>query len=222
MGSMVDAFGNDYLKPGENLTGEDLDNGLSYLVNQQGHSVSEMYGELVGYEPTHSSLVRSACDEMRENTSEARSELCCLLRVDGDSLFELMSAVDEAAKSIVLPIHDATLGVFNQWSGCGGMLDIQLERDAELPLSMVYDLQIEGQSGTNQVGSYTVREVYGNGGEDWKRGFKLQDAPVLDVREDYERALAAAAEKRVVPLAPRIREVTADPDVAAAAKGPRV
>ncbi len=45
MGSIVNAFGNDYREPRlEDVDAEDLDNALSYLVNQQGHSIAEVYG----------------------------------------------------------------------------------------------------------------------------------------------------------------------------------
>lgn len=45
MGSIVHAFGNDYRDPRlEDVDAEDLDNALSYLVNQQGHSIAEVYG----------------------------------------------------------------------------------------------------------------------------------------------------------------------------------
>lgn len=68
MGSIVNAFGNDYRDPSlEDVDAEDLDNALSYLVNQQGHSVAEVYGNV------DNAFIRSVREEIDENSSEAMS-----------------------------------------------------------------------------------------------------------------------------------------------------
>lgn len=77
MGSIVHAFGNDYRDPRlEDVDAEDLDNALSYLVNQQGHSIAEVYGN------GDNAFIRSVREEIDENSSEAMSELCALVRMD--------------------------------------------------------------------------------------------------------------------------------------------
>lgn len=83
MGSIVNAFGNDYRDPSlEDVDAEDLDNALSYLVNQQGHSVAEVYGNV------DNAFIRSVREEIDENSSEAMSELCALVRMDGQQLLD--------------------------------------------------------------------------------------------------------------------------------------
>lgn len=126
MGSIVDSFGNDYREPRlEDIDAESLDNALSYLVNQQGHSVEEVFGN------PDNAFIHSIREEIDENSSEAMSELCALVRMDAREMLDLIGKRSEAKGSLVLPRDCATMGIFNQWSGCGGVLDILLEKDAE-------------------------------------------------------------------------------------------
>lgn len=187
MGSIVHAFGNDYRDPRlEDVDAEDLDNALSYLVNQQGHSIAEVYGN------GDNAFIRSVREEIDENSSEAMSELCALVRMDGQQMLDFIEKRNEAKDSLVLPKDYATMGIFNQWSGCGGMLDIQLEKDAVLPLSMVREFQIEGVRGdTNLWGGYTVDEVYGLVGSAWMP-VHYREGTETGVKEDYSLALDKA------------------------------
>lgn len=187
MGSIVHAFGNDYRDPRlEDVDAEDLDNALSYLVNQQGHSIAEVYGN------GDNAFIRSVREEIDENSSEAMSELCALVRMDGQQMLDFIEKQHEATDSLVLPKDYATVGIFNQWAGCGGMLDIQLEKDAVLPLSMVREFQIEGVRGdTNLWGGYTVDEVYGLVGSAWMP-VHYGEGTETGVKEDYNFALDKA------------------------------
>ena len=187
MSSIVNAFGNDYREPRlEDVDAEDLDNALSYLVNQQGHSIAEVYGN------ADNAFIRSVREEIDENSSEAMSELCALVRMDGQQMLDFIEKRNEAKDSLMLPKDYATMGIFNQWSGCGGMLDIQLEKDAVLPLSMVREFQIEGVRGdTNLWGGYTVDEVYGLVGSAWMP-VHYGEGTETGVKEDYNFALDKA------------------------------
>ena len=194
MGSIVDAFGNDYRSPDlDRLDAEDLDNALSYLVNQQGHSVTEVYDALAqgGHDDP---FIKSVHEEITENSSEAMSELAALVRMDGQQILDFLDAIEMGTDSLVLPKDYATIGVFNQWSGCGGTLDIQLEKDAVLPLSMVREFSIEGQA--EVPGSYTVDSVYGLVSSMWCPNFSYRDGVETGVKEDYDLALEQARESR--------------------------
>lgn len=183
MGSIVNAFGNDYREPRlEDVDAEDLDNALSYLVNQQGHSVEEVFGN------PDNAFIHSIREEIDENSSEAMSELCALVRMDAREMLDLIGKRSEAKGSLVLPRDCATMGIFNQWAGCGGVLDILLEKDAVMPLSMIRGFQIEGQSDPE---GYTVNDVYGLVGSCWKPA-QLSDDIETDVKEDYALALQKA------------------------------
>lgn len=196
--SIVSAFGNDYRDPDlDFVEAEDLDNALSYLINQQGHSVTELYEAMAGKE-SESPFVRSVRLEVSENSSEAMSNLAVLLRMDGNGLLQFLEAREKGVDSLVLPKDYATIGVFNQWSGCGGGMDVHLERDAVLPLSMAWDFSVEGCRDTNRWGGYTVDEVYGVVDSAWQPNFSYQVSKSENVKEDYacalEQARAAANE----------------------------
>lgn len=183
-GSIVNAFGNDYREPRlEDVDAEDLDNALSYLVNQQGHSIAEVYGN------ADNAFIRSVREEIDENSSEAMSELCALVRMDGQQMLDFIEKRNEAKDSLVLPKDYATMGIFNQWSGCGGMLDIQLEKDAVLPLSMVRGFQVEGKRAYRD--GYTVNDTYGLVGSAWMP-VHYREGTETGVKEDYNFALDKA------------------------------
>lgn len=207
--SIVDSFGNDYRDPRlEYVEAEDLDNALSYLVNQQGHGVAELYDALAEGKGS-STFIESVREEICENSSEAMSNLAALVRMDGSEMLRFLEARDKGEGSLVLPKGNATVGVFNQWSGCGGMLDIQLEKDAVLPLSMAWDFSVEGNGMSNRWGGYTVDEVYGIVGSMWQPSFEIQEGTTQDVREDYSAALEqvrAAAKARDEAARPSLKE----------------
>lgn len=194
MGSIVNAFGNDYRSPDlDRIGGEDLDNALSYLVNQQGHSVTEVYDALVECDPAEQPFIYSVREEITENSSEAMSELAALVCMDGNQMLDFLDAIEKGMDSLVLPKDYATIGVFNQWSGCGGPLDIHLEKDAVLPLSMVREFNIEG---TETPGSYTVDSAYGLVSSMWCPNFSYRDGVETGVKEDYDLALEQTREAR--------------------------
>lgn len=90
MGSIVDSFGNDYREPRlEDIDAESLDNALSYLVNQQGHSVEEVFGN------PDNAFIHSIREEIDENSSEAMSELCALVRMDAREMLDLIGKRSE-------------------------------------------------------------------------------------------------------------------------------
>ncbi len=211
MASIVDAFGNDYVEPDlSRVDGDDLDNALSYLVNQQGHSVSDVYGALAGAD-CGSLFVDSVAREIQENASEAMSELCALVRMDGQEALAFFEKVEAGQGSLILP-RDATVGIFNQWSGCGGMLDIELEKDAVMPLALVREAQIEDVSASNRWGGYTVNEVYGLVGSAWGE-FEVSDETSWAACEDYAAVLSDMRESidgLQPPCAPDLDELEAD------------
>ena len=85
MCSIVNAFGNDYHDvDAELIDADDLDNALSYLVNQQGFSVTDVYA------PSRSPFVRSVRREIAENPSDAMSELCALVSMDGHQMLDFI------------------------------------------------------------------------------------------------------------------------------------
>ena len=146
------------------------------------------FADEMGFGNPDNAFIHSIREEIDENSSEAMSELCALVRMDAREMLDLIGKRSEAKGSLVLPRDCATMGIFNQWSGCGGVLDILLEKDAVMPLSMIRGFQIEGQSDPE---GYTVNDVYGLVGSCWKPA-QLSDDIETDVKEDYALALQKA------------------------------
>ena len=189
MTGIVRSFGSWHAPDLDRIDTADLDNALSYLVNQQGHSVSELYPSILSEDAPEpdSPFIASVVEDITENTgSEAMSELCALVSIDGRGMMEFMDRLSNPTDSIVLPKDYATIGVFNEWGGCGGTMDIQLEKDAVLPLSMVRGFQLEGQNGS--YGNYTVDETYGLVSSCWMPCSFSEGTPP-DPREDYAAAI---------------------------------
>lgn len=192
MGSIVNAFGNDYRSPDlDRLDGDDLDNALSYLVNQQGHSVSEVYDALREGD-SENPFIASVQEEIDENRSDAQSEVATLLQMDGKQMLDFLDAYERGTDSLVLPKDHATVGIYNEWTGGGSALGILLEKDAVLPMSMAHGFSIEGQSHDGSF--FTVGEVYDLDDSYWCEDFSYREGVEPHVREDYDRALDTARE----------------------------
>ena len=54
-------------------------------------------------------------------------------------------------------------GLFNPWNGGGSVLEVQLEKDIEIPLSILFDVSMDGE----KTYGYDVNEVYGLCGDAW-------------------------------------------------------
>lgn len=185
-----------------------LDNALSYLVNQQGHSVKEVYAGLEGSGPA-SPFVDSVVGEI-EDGSFGMSALTALATLKGEEVFRLLEARDEGTGSIELS-KDACVGIFEPWAGAGSTLGIELERDMCVPAGLVSGVQIEGmrkwqpkideQGRTREPACYvspegidrnwTVNDVYGLVNEAWSGSLSVsaEPAPEPACKEDYGRAL---------------------------------
>lgn len=60
---------------------------------------------------------------------------------------------------------DIMCGLFNAWSGCGSILEIQLEKDIKINVKNIFHIQVENIK--NDYPSYTVDDVYGLVGSCW-------------------------------------------------------
>ena len=196
---------------GDNLNGpfplssSELDNGLTWLVKQQGHTISELRGALASYdkwgfdaaEITHGTFLASVAEELRRfpNVMGAVTVLTSL------SMSQLGQVLDR--NDVLTVPKEATVGIFAPWAGGGSGLDIQLERDLDIPSDVRFDIQIEGARNAQR----TVQDVYGLVDDAWKdpAAIRFTDARPLDdlMAEAKERAaergighLAAAKERK--------------------------
>lgn len=189
MSSIVTAFGS-WKNPCPNDV-KDFDNALTYLIHQQGHTVEDVYdcwfANPQGFPYEHqTNFVESVVDDIVNNSSEGLSELCVLIELTGWDIVTFFEAVLNNQGYIKFE-KNTELGIFNEWSGCGGLLEIQLEKDFVIPVDMIRNIQIEGAGKENN--NYTVDSVYGLIGSCWKNSFSFTDIEPELVSENYTQCI---------------------------------
>ena len=194
----IDAMRAGLNKP-DYLDASDLDNGLTWLVKQQGHTIDELKGAVSNYdkwgfdaaEVTHGTFLASVAEELRNfpNVMGAVTVLTSL------SMTQLGQMLD---KNDVLTVpKDATIGIFAPWVGGGSGLDIQLERDLDITSDVRFDVQIEGARNAE----YTVQEVYGLVDEAWKDPASIKFSEMRPLDDLIAEAKEKAAERNMGHLA---------------------
>lgn len=189
MSSIVTAFGS-WKTPCPNDV-KDFDNALTYLIHQQGHTVEDVYDcwfvNPQGFPYKHqTNFVESVVDDIVNNSSEGLSELCALIELTGWDIVTFFEAVLNNQGYIKFE-KNTELGIFNEWSGCGGLLEIQLEKDFVIPVNMIRNIQIEGAGKENN--NYTVDSAYGLIGSCWKNSFSFTDIEPELVSENYTQCI---------------------------------
>lgn len=171
MSSIVSSFGS-WHEPYIDSVNEDiLDNAVTYFIHQQGHTVEEVYCCLFdnprGFKDVNkdedNSFAKAIVNEMVNNSSEAMSELTALIELSGEDILTFFDMIENQENYLVFD-KNTDMGIFNEWSGCGGLLEFQLDKPFVVPTSMVRDIQIEGAKNYN----YSVDQVYGLIGSCWK------------------------------------------------------
>lgn len=160
MGSIVGAYGS-YAFPDEDTCSTYLDNALTYLINQQGYTSKNIYDRL--YEnpegwTTTDNFVDSVVNEIVNNSSEAMSELCILVKMNAKEYLEMIAKLRNKENFNLKFNKKSVVGIFNEWSGCGGPFEISLEKDFLVPSTMIRELMLDDATGKYTCG---VGRVYG-------------------------------------------------------------
>ena len=169
MSSIVDVFGS-WKDPAYNYivdNPEILDNAMTYLIHQQGHSLKEYYQCLLenpgGFGFDHKdTFIESCVNDCVNNTSNAMSGICCLTTLTPDELYELEKAMKTGTGNLEFS-KDTYCGTVNIWAGSGG-LSVNLEKPLIIPVSYIHTIQVEGGKNNN---GYTVDEIFGLVGSCW-------------------------------------------------------
>lgn len=194
MGSIVTSFGTYHSPYYEYLEKDNFDNALTYLIHQQGHTCKEYIDELEnqpnGFEKgCNCKFIESIVEDVVNNTSEAMSELTVLVNMDGEEAIEFLNYLEDKQNNRNLKIDkECEIGLFNEWAGCGGLLEIELEKDFIVPKNMILGFQIEG--GYNN--GYTVDEVYGLINSCWRECLDYTEEMPELVIEDIEKTIKYA------------------------------
>lgn len=170
---------NDYIIEDAKEFAEYQDNALSYLINQQGYTTADVFSK----NGLDNEFIKSVKVEL-DNTVDSMSELTLLTSCGGVELVELLDKISKGEGFIEFSEKTET-GLFNEWSGGGSVLEINLEKPAVFPASMVRNVQFEGAKSKDY--GYTVNDVYGVVGSVWdKSTVKLTDTPPTLREEDLE------------------------------------
>lgn len=187
---------------------DDLDNALTYLIHQQGHSVKEIYDCLLsnqkGFTSENSNtFAKSVVNDIVNNTSEYISSVCALVELSGEDIITFFETVAEG-KGYLSFDKTTEIGLFNDWSGAGGLLEIKLDKPFIVPVGMVNNIQIEGADKENS--GYTVDSVYGLIGSCWKDCVSYTD----DAPELYQEDMTQVLEEVTKVLEEQDKDITDD------------
>lgn len=179
---------------------ENTDNALTYLIHQQGHTVEELFEKVYSEEPEitendskealtetkgrDADFIQSVANEINEGYyGGIMGELTALTSASGEKLIDLLENISKGEEYIMLS-KETEIGLFNEWSGSGSVLEISPEKDIIIPANMVRNIQIERTPNDGKVLSndgYSVDEVYGLIGSVWEKSSVevTSEAPVL-------------------------------------------
>lgn len=184
MGSIISAFGSDYQMPDLDWLEPDyLDNGITYLIHQQGYTLMDLYDELYGTGPD-SKLIKSVAKEINNNSAESMSGLTLCSTISALDYSNIIQAMKSETGYLQFPTN-TSVGIYNAWSGSGSVFEIELEKPFIVSVKDVKSIQPDNVSSNS---GYSVADVYG-GGLSTGSGITLtQSAPDL-VQEDLEDVL---------------------------------
>lgn len=153
MSSIIVSFGTDYLSPEyEMVDATYLDNAITYLVNQQGYSIKDLYDVLLG-NADGGTFLNSVAREIENNPAEATTGLTILVNVSLDDYGKILSNEGSITVS-----ESTEIGLYNSWIGGGSVFEIKLDKPFTFPASMAFKADYDNLTGQ---GSYSVGDCYG-------------------------------------------------------------
>jgi hypothetical protein len=185
MGAIITSYGTYHNPDMEFVEVKDLDNALTKLIHQQGHSVKGIYEGVFGVAKSESKFINSVVEELENNSADYMSGLTACVSVDYKTLEALYT--NKVSGAVKLDVG-TTLGLVNIWNGSGSILGIELEKPAILSTSDIIRVQLEGAKN----GNYTVDEIYGLGADAWTDTLSLTSEVGETYTEDLEEVLAYA------------------------------
>lgn len=180
------------------LCEDDTDNALTYLIRQQGYTltdaIKEKSSEEIAPGESGNSFLRSLKDEVWNFPGYSMAELTACFTLSGKDLLNVLDAA-ASGKGYISISKDASFGIYNEWQGTGSDFCIEPEKDVVFPASMICNIQMEDAGKSNNVG-YTVNDVYGFISSIWTDGSAsvTKEAPVLK-EERFEDVKAALIER---------------------------
>lgn len=151
------------------------DNALNYLIRQQGYFTKSE--EFLTGTSQHSKFLSSIENELNNAYD---GDCHCLTVLASASLDDLDKLADillkkETANQKITVSKDCEIGLFAPFVGGGSTLEIHLDKDFEIPVDMLYDVQIEHSGNYSGLhGFYTVDSVYSLVSSCWRANMKFE------------------------------------------------
>lgn len=122
---------------------------LVWLAKTQGYTKEELEKNLYNDENFTNKFFESVYDELNNCTSHMNS----LVFLKKMTLREYLNFLDK--KEPITIKKDICCGLFDKWSGAGGLLGIQLEKDMEIYANEIYSAKVD------ESFKYNIHDVYG-------------------------------------------------------------
>lgn len=129
---------------------------MVWLSKTQGYSKDRLEKELInGIDACSNRFFDSVYDELN-NCSSHMNALVFLKKMTLEEYLKMLDSKED--------IHidkNTRVGLFDKWSGAGGLFEISLEKDIDIPRSMIHEIVEDGQF------KYNVHDVYGVSDSFW-------------------------------------------------------
>ena len=154
--------------------------GLAWLAKQQGYSVKDLDEFLRGSSGKESKFLRSVEQEL-SNLSNQRAVVAFILQMEVRDILQVNNVIRkqemaqkrfwDATKrpecgSITLSA-ETVCGLFNPWDGGGSLMEIELERDVDIPIRFIDKIAPDE---VHDKYEYGVNEVCGFVDSVWRKG----------------------------------------------------
>lgn len=152
---------------GINEIGAIKDSGLSdessilWIAKSQGYSKEDTEKAINNGEYKNSKFLKSLSEEIYN--AHYMNAFTFLIK---SSLKELMDFDKEKIKSITVN-KSSNCGLVDFWYGAGGMIEVELEKDIEIPADIIDSFTIDGNRGT-----YSIDSIYGMAEDAWNGQIK--------------------------------------------------
>lgn len=100
-------------------------------------------------------------------------------------------ATERCGNSFFILDKEVCCGLYDAWNGAGGLFEIQLKNDIELPLKYIHSMNIDGAIG------YSLKSIYGMGDETWKDCVKEVVELEPGMKQNRKNAIPIPLEKRI-------------------------
>lgn len=152
---------------------------LLFLAASQGYSKRQVYNAMREEEPK-SVFMKSLQHELYNATSSINA-LVLLIETDLHTAFDLMDAYhkeeklnqqakvkDRKGTGFIKVSKKATCGLYDPYNGGGSTLEIELEKDVEIPFRMIDSIKPDECGG-----SCSLDSIYGMCASEWRKGKML-------------------------------------------------